>query len=168
MSHTSVCALRIIVCILGLLHCYDNLSIKWSTMMTTPHLSTNNSKTKVLSSLKAYPSEGVPNLNMAGQVEAPKLLYSSLQSHKVQETKMANFWQFSWPACTLKTAQLAKGGCHGAPIQWLCPCLLFVVVPLTQFKVESHKVFSHCFVLTKTEDLAKMVKNESKFVWSRY
>ena len=62
-------------------------------MTTALHLLTNNSKTKVLSSLKkACSSEGVPTLNMASEIEALKLLYSSLQSHKVQEAKMADFF----------------------------------------------------------------------------
>ena len=64
--------------------------------MTTAHLSTNNrKKTKILSNLKkAYSSEGVPTLNVAGKLEVLKLLCLSLQSHKVQEAKMADFWPF--------------------------------------------------------------------------
>ena len=39
--------------------------------MTAPYLLTNNSKTKVLLSLKkAYSNEGVLTLNMAGKIEA--------------------------------------------------------------------------------------------------
>ena len=76
-------------------------------MITAMHLLSKT--TKVLSSLKkAYFSEGVPTLNMTGKVEVLKLLYSLLQSHKVQEAKMAGFWLFSWPARSLKTAQLLK------------------------------------------------------------
>jgi hypothetical protein len=56
-------------CILGYPRCYDNLTKKWLKMMTTVHWSTNNSKTIVVSSLKkAYPSEGVSTLNVAGKV----------------------------------------------------------------------------------------------------
>ena len=51
---------------------------------------------------------------------------------------------------SLKTVQLSKGDYPSAPIQWLCPCVPFVVVPFTQFEVEYHQVFSHCFVLIKT------------------
>ena len=42
---------------------------------------------------------------MAGEVEVLKLLCSSLQSHKVKVTKMANFLSFSWPG---RSTQLSK------------------------------------------------------------
>ena len=79
-------------------------------MATAVHLSTNSSEmTVVLNFIKAYPSEGVPTLNVASEVEFPKSLWSTLQSHKVQEAKMADFWAFSRPAHSQKTAhQVSK------------------------------------------------------------
>ena len=79
-------------------------------MATAVYLSTNGSETKVVSNLKkAYSSEGVPTLNMASKVEFLKSLWSTLQSHKVQEAKMADSWPFSWPAHPQKTAhQVSK------------------------------------------------------------
>ena len=45
--------------------------------------------TRLASNLnKAYSSEGVPTLNVAGEVEFPKSLWSTVQSHKVQEAKI--------------------------------------------------------------------------------
>ena len=65
-------------------------------MTTAVHLSIKNAKTKVDAwTNNAYPCEGVPTLNVAGEVEALKPLCSSLQSHKVQEVKMADFWPLS-------------------------------------------------------------------------
>ena len=90
--------------------CYDNSSQKWPKMVTAVYLLTNSSETKVVSNLKkAYSSEGVPTLNVASKVEFPKSLWSTLQSHKVQEAKMADFWAFSRPAHSQKTAhQVSK------------------------------------------------------------
>ena len=54
-------------------------------MATTVHLSTNSSEIIVVSNLnKTYSSEGVPTLKVASKIEFP------LQSHKVQEAKMAD------------------------------------------------------------------------------
>ena len=59
-------------------------------MVTAVHLSTNSSEITVVSNLnKAYSSEGVPTLNVASEVEFLKSLWSTLQSHRVQEAKMA-------------------------------------------------------------------------------
>jgi hypothetical protein len=72
------------VCILGYPHFYDNLTKKWPKMTTAVHLSADNSKTKVVSSLKkAYPSEGVSTLNVAGKVEFLTPPCSTLQIDKV-------------------------------------------------------------------------------------
>ena len=61
-------------------------------MATAVQLSTNSSEIKVVSNLKkAYSSEGVPTLNVASKVEVPKSPWSTIQSHKVQEAKMAGF-----------------------------------------------------------------------------
>ena len=55
------------------------------------HLSTNSSEITVVSNLnKAYYGEGVPTLNVASKVEFLKSPWSTLQSHKVQEPKMAD------------------------------------------------------------------------------
>ena len=60
-------------------------------MATAVHLSTNSNETTVVSNLnKAYSSEGVLTLNVASKVEFLKSLWSTLQSHKVQEAKMAD------------------------------------------------------------------------------
>ena len=60
-------------------------------MATAVHLSTNSSEmTVVLNFNKAYPSEGVPTLTVASKFEFPKSLWSTLQSHKVQEPIMAD------------------------------------------------------------------------------
>ena len=93
------------VCIL------DNLSKKWLKMAATAvHLLTNSSEIKVVSNFnKPYSSEGVPTLNVASKVEFPKSLWFTLQSHKVQEAKMADFWPFSRPAHSQKTVhQVSK------------------------------------------------------------
>ena len=58
-------------------------------MTTTVHLLTGSSETEVVSSLKAYSSEGVPPLNVASKIEFPKPLHSTLQSYKLEEAKMA-------------------------------------------------------------------------------
>ena len=70
-------------------------------MTTAVHSSTNNSKTEVVSSLKAaYSSEGVSTLNMAGKIEflKPSAQHYSptidLWSHKVQEAKWLIFGPF--------------------------------------------------------------------------
>ena len=71
-------------------------------MATAVHLSINSSEITVASNLnKAYSNEGVPTLNVASEVEFPKSLWSTLQSHEVQEAKMADFWAFSCTACSL-------------------------------------------------------------------
>ena len=76
-------------------------------MATAVHLSTNSSEITVVSNLN-YSSEGVPTLNMASEVEFPKSLWSTLQSHKVQEAKMAD-------------QELLKTVNFSASVQWLCP-----------------------------------------------
>ena len=78
-------------------------------MAPAVHLSTNSSKTEVVSSLKkAYFSEGVSTLNVADKVEFLKPLCSMLQSHKVQEAEMADFWPFSRSAHSQKTAHPSR------------------------------------------------------------
>ena len=78
-------------------------------MTTAVHLLINSSEiTVVLNLNKAYSSEGVPTLNMASEVEFPKSLWSTLQSHKVQEAKMAD-------------QELLKTVYFGVLVQWLCP-----------------------------------------------
>ena len=78
-------------------------------MATAVHLSINSSETTVVSNLnKAYSSEGVPTLNVASEVEFPKSLWSTLQSHKVQEAKMAD-------------QELLKTVYFSVSVQWLCP-----------------------------------------------
>ena len=59
-------------------------------MATAMHLSTSSKITVVSNLNKVYSSEGVPTLNMVSKVEYPKSLWSTLQSYKVQEAKMAN------------------------------------------------------------------------------
>ena len=91
--------LHVIVCILGLPRCYDSLSQKWPKMTTD----NSDSETKSISSLKmAYSSEGVSTLNMDSEVKFLKPLRSTLQSYKIQEAKMANFFYL----------------CHGLLTQW--------------------------------------------------
>jgi UDP-2,3-diacylglucosamine pyrophosphatase LpxH len=68
--------------IIGYLHCYDNLSKKWPKMTTAVHFFTNNSQTKVVSSLKDYSSEGLSTVNVAGKAEF------LLNVTKVQEAKV--------------------------------------------------------------------------------
>jgi hypothetical protein len=120
-------------------------------MATAVHLSTNNSKTKVVSSLnKDYLDERVSTLNVAGEVKFLTPLCSMLQSDKVREAKIADFWPFSRPARSQKTTYPSRSAYLSVPIQWSWPCHPFVAVALSQFKAESHKAFSHCFVLTKT------------------
>ena len=155
------------VCILGYPRCYDNLTKKWPKMTTAVHLSTNNSKMKVVASLKkAYPSEGVSTLNMAGKVEFLTPLCSMLQFDKVREAKIADFWPFSRPARSQKIAHPSRSAYPSVPIRWLWPCYPFVAVALSRLEVESYKAFSHCFALTKTWfALAEDGKKESKFVW---
>ena len=79
-------------------------------MVTAVHLSTNSSEISVVSNLnKAYSSEGVPTLNVASKIEFPKSLWSTLQPHKVQKAEVADFWPFSQPAYSQKTAhQVSK------------------------------------------------------------
>ena len=70
-------------------------------MATAVHLSINSSEITVVSNLnKTYSNEGVPTLNVASDVEFPKSLWSTLQSHEVQEAKMADFWGL-FTACSL-------------------------------------------------------------------
>ena len=58
-------------------------------MATAVHVSTNSSEITVVSNLnKAYSSDGV--LTLASKVELLKSLWSTLQSHKVQEAKIAD------------------------------------------------------------------------------
>jgi hypothetical protein len=117
-------------------------------MATAVHLPTNNSKIKVVSSLKKDCwGEGVSALNVAGEVKFLTPLCSALQSDKVREAKIADFWPFSRPARSQKTTYPSRSAYLSVPIQWSWP---FVAVALSQFKVESHKHFPHCFVLTKT------------------
>ena len=135
-----VYALCVIVYILGQPRCYDNLSQKWSKMMIVVHLSTDNSETEVVPSLKkAYSSDGVPTLNMASKVEFLKPLRSTLQSYKVQEAKKKA--DFSRTAHSQKTAHPSRSAYSSVPIQRLCPCHPFVAVAHTRFEVESHKRF---------------------------
>ena len=95
-------------------------------MTTALHLLTNNSKTKILSSLKkACSSEGVPTLNMASEIEALKLLYSSLQSHKVQEAKMADFFTLSMAYSLTEDSTALE--------RWLSQCASTVALPLPPF-----------------------------------
>ena len=78
-------------------------------MATTVNLSTNSSEITVVSNLnKAYSSEGVPTLNVASKFEFLKSLCSTLQSHKVQEAKMAD-------------QELLKTVYFSVSVQWLCP-----------------------------------------------
>ena len=79
-------------------------------MATAVHLSTNNSEIIVVSNLnKAYFSEGVPTLTVTSKFEFPKSLWSTQQSHKVQEAKMAD-------------QELLKTVYFRISVQWLCPC----------------------------------------------
>ena len=120
-------------------------------MATAVYLSTDNSITKVVSSLKkAYPSEGVSTLNVAGKVESLTPPCSMLQIDKVREAKSADFWPFSRPARSQKPAHPPRSAYLSVPIQWLWPCDPFVAVALSRLKVKSYKAFPHCFVLTKT------------------
>ena len=73
-------------------------------MATSVHLSTNSSELIVVSNLNKAYSSGVPTLNVASKFEFLKSLCSTLQSHKVQKVKMADFWPFSRPAHSQKTA----------------------------------------------------------------
>ena len=74
-------------------------------MATAVNLSTIRREITVVSNLnKAYSSERVPAPNVASKAEFPKSLRSTLQSHKVQEAKMADFWPLSQPAHSQKTA----------------------------------------------------------------
>ena len=58
-------------------------------------ISTNNSKTKVVSSLKkAYSSKGVSILDVDGKVEFLKPFHSTLQSHKSKKQKWLIFGPF--------------------------------------------------------------------------
>ncbi len=114
------------VCILGYPRFYDNLTTKWPKMATAVHLLTDNSKTKVVSSLKkAYPSEGVSTLNVAGNVEFLTPPCSTLQIDKVGEAKSADFWPFSRPARSQKPAHPSRSAYLSVPIQWLLPCRSF-------------------------------------------
>ena len=138
-------ALRVIVCILGYPRFYDNLTKEWPKMATAVYLSTDNSITKVVSSLKkAYPSEGVSTLNVAGKVESLTPPCSMLQIDKVREAKSADFWPFSRPARSQKPAHPPRSAYLSVPIQWLWPCDPFVAVALSRLKVKSYKAFPRC------------------------
>jgi hypothetical protein len=115
-------------------------------MTTAVHLSTNNRKTKVVSSLKkAYPSEGVSTLNAAGKVEFLTPLCSTLQFDKVWEAKIAIFGAFH--------GLLASRSAYpSVPIQWCWPCDPFVAVALSQLEVKSYK-FSIFPLFCSDEDL---------------
>ena len=99
MSHISVRALRVIVCIRLSGVANRKLAKKMAKIVTAAHLSNDNSKTKGVSTLnQAYPSEGVFYLNIDSEDGVPTPLCHVLQSHKVQEqkrVKMADFWPFS-------------------------------------------------------------------------
>ena len=99
MSHISVRALRVIVCIRLSGGANRKLAKKWPKIVTAAHLSNDNSKTKGVSTLnQVYPSEGVFYLNIDSEDGVPTPLCHALQSHKVQEqkrVKMADFWPFS-------------------------------------------------------------------------
>ena len=57
-------------------------------MATAVHLSINSSEITVVSNLnKAYSNEGVPTLNVASEVEFPKSLWCTLQSHNGPRSK---------------------------------------------------------------------------------
>jgi hypothetical protein len=130
------------VCILGYPCRYDSLTKKWPKMTTAVHLSANNSKTKVVSSLKkAYPSEGVSTLNVAGKIEFLMPLCSTLQFDKVWEAKKLPVLAL-FTACSLTEDSTSLS----VPIQWLWPCDPFVTVALSWLDVER----SYCFVLSNT------------------
>ena len=85
---------------------------------------------------------------IAAKQKQPQGSFESLQSHKVEEEKWPifhDFGLFSWPACSLKVAQLSNGSYFSALMLRLCPCLVFVAVAATRFEVESHKVFFQAF-----------------------
>ena len=89
-------------------------------MATAVHLSTNSNEITVLSNLnKDYSSEGIPTLNVASEVEFPKsLCWSTLQSNKVKEAKMAD-------------QELLKTVYFSVSEQWLCPYHHFGMCCLT-------------------------------------
>ena len=99
MSHISVRALRVIVCIRLSGVANRKLPKKWPKNVTAAYLLNDNSKTKGVSTLnQAYPSEGVFSLNIDSEDGVPTPLCHALHSHKVQEAKrvkMADFWHFS-------------------------------------------------------------------------
>ena len=90
--------------------------------------------------------------NVADKLEFLKPLCSMLRSHKVQEAKMADFWPFSRPACSLKTAHPSRTvynvfQCTGAVALLLPPfygCAPYTVQGRVQQSV------SHCFVLVSS------------------
>ena len=99
MSHISVRALCVIVCIRLSGVANRKLAKKWPKIVTAAHLSNDNSKTKGVSTLnQAYPSEGVFSLTIDSEDGVPTPLCHALQSHKVQEAKTSKngrFWPFS-------------------------------------------------------------------------
>ena len=99
-------------------------------MTTTPHLSTNNSKTSNFKLEEAwrspYSKHGWHNWSSEA---SPQFIATVPQFPR---NKNGRFLALSWPVHSLKTAQLLKGGYPSVSIQWLCPCLPFVVVALTQ------------------------------------
>ena len=93
-------------------------------MATAVHLSINSSKVIVVSNLnKAYSSEGVPTLNMASKFEFPKSLWSTLQSHKVQEAKMADQ--------ELLKLFISVYRCSGFALSTILGCAVLLVTVLT-------------------------------------
>ena len=126
--------LRVIVCILGQPRCYmyDNLSQKWPKMTTAVHLSTDNSKTKVVSSLKNPMKELVPTLSVASKVEFPKPPCSTLQSY-LQSPRSKN-GQFFMDARSQKTAHPSRSAYSSLPMQWLSPCHHLWLRPLHDLK----------------------------------
>ena len=78
-------------------------------MATAVHVSTNSSEITVVSNLnEAYSSDGVPTL--ASKVELLKSLWSTLQSHKVQEAKIADRKLFFFSVCWCSSLQACP--CH--------------------------------------------------------
>ena len=110
MSHISVCALRVIVCIRLSGVANRKLAKKWPKIVTAAHLSNDNSKTKGVSTLnQAYPSEGVFSLNIDSEDGVPTPLCHALQSHKVQEAKTSKNGRFLalFVACLLTEGSTA-------------------------------------------------------------
>ena len=76
------------------LHLYvlSNGAKKWPKIATAAHLSSDNSKKKTASRFcQAYSSGGVSALDVENEVGVLEPLRLSLESHKVEEVKMADF-----------------------------------------------------------------------------